>query len=111
MYKKFPLSLRVIIRQRNWDDQDLAEEVGVDKSTVSRWLSGEQEPKNLTELVNLADRLGITTDELLGRKPTIDAELEQLITQLPEDIQQYERRRVEATRKRLKRLLEDYRKT
>ena len=103
MYKPFPLSLRVIIRQRNWDDQDLAEEVGVEKSTVSRWLSGEREPKNLTELVNLADRLGVTTDELLGHHDELTPHLE-LIRKLPKDLRDQEL-------KRLQKLVEDYRKT
>lgn len=102
MYKQFPLSLRVIIRQRNWNDQDLAEEVGVSQATVSRWLSGEQEPKNLTELVNLAERLGITTDELLGYRSEISPFLE-LIRKLPEDLREQEF-------KRLQKLVENYRK-
>ncbi|WP_236631990.1 helix-turn-helix domain-containing protein [Endozoicomonas montiporae] len=39
----------------------------MEKSTVSRWLNGEREPKNLTELVKLADSLDISLDELVGR--------------------------------------------
>ena len=36
MYKRFALSLRVIIRKKDWQDQELAKELDVEKSTVSR---------------------------------------------------------------------------
>ena len=104
MYKHFALSLRIIIRLRNWEDQQLAEEVGVSKTTASRWLNGEQEPKNLQELVNLAKKLGVTTDDLLGLSNEFPAKMNAVMKQLPKDIQ-------EAEFERVMKLLEEYRKT
>lgn len=59
-------SLRLILRRRHWQDQQMARIVGVSKTTVSRWLGGKQEPRSLQELVDIAQSLGVTTGELLG---------------------------------------------
>ena len=70
---------------------------------VSRWLSGEREPKNLQELVNIADVLDVTTDELLGHHTEVSPFLE-LIRKLPKDLREQEL-------KRLQKLVEDYQRT
>ena len=47
--------------------RDLANEIGVNRSTVCQWLSGRSEP-NLFHIVVFARRLGVTVDWLLTGK-------------------------------------------
>ncbi len=47
--------------------RDLANEIGVNRSTVCQWLSGRSEP-NLLHIVVFARRLGVTVDWLLTGK-------------------------------------------
>ncbi|WP_236632071.1 helix-turn-helix transcriptional regulator [Endozoicomonas montiporae] len=74
------------------------------KTTASRWLNGEQEPKSLQELVNIAKKLGVTTDDLLGLSNEFPAKMNAVMKQLPEDVQ-------EAEFERVLKLLEEYQKT
>lgn len=50
----------------SWSVYRVAKALGVSKSTVYRWESGESEP-GILAVCRLADLLGVTTDELLGR--------------------------------------------
>jgi len=54
--------------------QALADRIGVSRSTVSMWEIGESEPCN-DLLIRLADLLGASVDELLGRDPPAPKEL------------------------------------
>ena len=45
---------------------ELAAKLGVNRSAVSRWESGEKNPE-LTNLVRMADLFDVTLDYLLGR--------------------------------------------
>jgi len=47
--------------------RDLANDIGVNRSTVCQWLSGRSEP-NLFHIVVFARRLGVTVDWLLTGK-------------------------------------------
>ncbi|WP_163370919.1 helix-turn-helix domain-containing protein [Endozoicomonas acroporae] len=104
MFQPFAAALRAILRRNGWQDRRVAEEVDVSRSTVSRWLSGKQEPKNLKKLVAVADALQVTTDELLGRADPEISLFVELVQQLPEDLRRDEL-------ERLQRLVEDYQKT
>lgn len=104
MFQPFAAALRAILRRNGWQDRRVAEEVGVSRSTVSRWLSGKQEPKNLKKLTAVADALQVTTDELLGRAAPEISLFVQLVQQLPPDLRQEELAR-------LQRLVEDVKRT
>ncbi|USE37931.1 helix-turn-helix domain-containing protein [Endozoicomonas sp. SCSIO W0465] len=104
MYQPFAAALRAILRRNHWQDRRIAEEVGVSRSTISRWLNGKQELRNLQELVDIAEALQVTTDELLGLAGHEISQIVELLRQLPEDLRQVEL-------SRLQKLVEDYRGT
>lgn len=53
----------------------VARDVGVQKSTVSRWATG-SEPRDTT-IVRIADYFGISVDELMGEDSTTSAKKEE----------------------------------
>ena len=55
---------------RGLDQSDLASRVGLSKSSISRILSGAQEPK-LRLAFDLARELGVTLDYLIGDSPEL----------------------------------------
>lgn len=57
----------------------VARDVGVQKSTVSRWANG-SEPRDTT-LIRIADYFGVTTKELLGAEPMPETKVEEPIKQ------------------------------
>lgn len=67
--------LQEIRKLRKLTQQKLADKIGVARSTLAMWETSDTEPPNDT-LVALADALGVTTDDLLGRK-TVDVQSEQ----------------------------------
>ena len=73
--------------------KDFAEEIGVLYNTYKGYESQNKEPKYET-LVKIADKLGITTDELLGHIPTviysdsIPKEVADLISRKAEEVKQ-----------------------
>ncbi|UYM14242.1 helix-turn-helix domain-containing protein [Endozoicomonas euniceicola] len=103
MYRHFSECLEHVLTVKGWRSKRLALEINVNKSTVSRWLNGETEPRNLAELVSIAEALDVTTDELLGHHNELTPHLE-LIRKLPKDLRDQEL-------KRLQKLVENYRKT
>lgn len=73
--------------------KDFAEEIGVLYNTYKGYESQNKEPKYET-LVKIADKLGVSTDELLGRVPTviysdsIPKEVADLISRKAEEVKQ-----------------------
>lgn len=65
--KAFAAALREIRKRMGLTQEDLARLVGVERSTVTKWESGQNEPP-LPMLAKLADVLGVPADELLGRR-------------------------------------------
>lgn len=63
----FATRLKRIMFMKGIKQIDIAEKVGVHRGNVSRWMSGENEPYG-ENLAKLAQALGVTVDELLGRK-------------------------------------------
>ena len=60
--------IRQLIALRGMSHKDLGERIGLKKTTMSRLLSGKQEPK-LREAYDLARELGVTLDDLMGDEP------------------------------------------
>lgn len=59
---------------RRWTQGDLAEAVGVERNTVSRWENGGVRPKDPDLLARLARTLRVSTDWLIGAAPPTPAE-------------------------------------
>lgn len=57
--------VRQLRNEKNLSQKQLAQRIGVDKSTVALYESGERLP-SLSRLVSLSYVLGVTTDYLLG---------------------------------------------
>lgn len=70
-------SRRVLLAQRRkgagFTQESLAEKLGVDRSTVVRWESGESNPQPWLRS-RLSDELGVTTDELCDLLDGVDVE-------------------------------------
>lgn len=60
----FPLKLRWLMHDAGMHQTDLANAVGVSKSTVSCWLKGKAFPR-IDVIQRIADVLGCSTDDLL----------------------------------------------
>jgi transcriptional regulator with XRE-family HTH domain len=59
--------IKQLRRQKlNITQEQLAEKMGVSKSTISQWESNTNEP-NVDALIKLADLFGVTVDYLIGR--------------------------------------------
>ena len=60
-------NLKKARKNKKYTQLMLAEKIGVSRSCISMWETGESQPDNQT-LMKLADALCVTTDYLLGRK-------------------------------------------
>lgn len=71
MGKYFNENLRLAREQKGMSQKDVAERIGVAKSTYSLYESGNREP-NVQTIKKIADVLCISADELLGinQEPT-----------------------------------------
>ena len=56
-------NVRELRKAKGWSQQTLADAVGVNRVTIARVETGQQMP-GWTFVCNLADALGVTTDEL-----------------------------------------------
>mgnify|MGYP002740603845 CR=1 FL=1 len=57
--------IEYLLCERNMTNRELAYRTGVTEVTIGRYIKGTREP-NATNLANIADVLGVTTDYLLG---------------------------------------------
>ena len=64
---EFKDRLRGLRCERRMTQSELARETGVSTASVGNWESGDNFP-NLMVAVTLADALGVTLDELVGRE-------------------------------------------
>lgn len=62
------MKIQVLREQAGLSQVDVARRLGLDKSTVCRWESGENVPRT-DKLPILADLFGCSIDELYGRDP------------------------------------------
>ncbi|HHW90775.1 MAG TPA: helix-turn-helix transcriptional regulator [Clostridiales bacterium] len=59
--------IRELRKANKWTQQELAEKLGLDRTTISKWeRQGGSEPDNLT-ITKLADIFDVSTDYLLGK--------------------------------------------
>ncbi|MCC6458806.1 MAG: helix-turn-helix transcriptional regulator [Caldilineaceae bacterium] len=63
-------NLKEALTRSGMNAADLARASGVDKSSISKMLSGEKHSTTATILLRLARALGVTTDYLLGLSDT-----------------------------------------
>lgn len=59
------MRLRTLRKQKHLKQKEIADFVGVERCTVSRWETGDTRPR-IDDLPRLARILGCTVDELLG---------------------------------------------
>lgn len=65
MGEQFNENLKIAREQRGLSQKDVAEKIGVAKSTYSLYESGNREP-NVQTIKKIADVLDVSADELLG---------------------------------------------
>ncbi len=65
MGKEFGLRITETLQKRGMTQRGLAEKIGVTEAVISRYISGEREPKPEV-LANIATALCTTSDYLLG---------------------------------------------
>ena len=61
--------LKRLRRDRDWSQQRLAEAAGVSYMVITRIEQGLSKEPTILSMVKLADALGVTLDELVGRTP------------------------------------------
>ena len=69
--KTFGDNLRYYLSQYGMTQGELADRTGLDQSTISRYVNGTVAP-GIRAIVNIANALGVTTDELIDFGDTID---------------------------------------
>ena len=65
MGDKFNVNLKIARERKGLSQKDIAEKIGVAKSTYSLYESGNREP-NVQTIKRIADILNVSADELLG---------------------------------------------
>lgn len=66
---KFSEKLMELRKSRGWSQEQLGEQLGVTRQTVSKWELGETTPE-MEKLAAMSEIFGVTTDELIkGEKP------------------------------------------
>ena len=63
----FPQQLTALLAERGMTQLELAARIGVTRAAMSRYVSGEREPRLVT-LVRIAEELEVTVDELISRE-------------------------------------------
>jgi transcriptional regulator with XRE-family HTH domain len=76
-YKAFVDNLRRITKEKKISQVELADLIGISKSTLGHYFTGNTSP-SLEILVKIADALNVSCDELLGRND-VDAVIRQAI--------------------------------
>lgn len=74
MGDKFNENLKKARIQKGITQKELAEKIGVAKSTYSLYESGNREP-NVQNIKKIADILDVSADELLGINDSVDTEI------------------------------------
>ena len=65
----FAEHLMTLRRQRGWSQEELGDQIGVTRQTVSKWEMGQSTPE-LEKLVELSRLFGMSIDQLVGLKET-----------------------------------------
>lgn len=72
----FAERLAILRKRAGIKQEDLAVEIGVSIDSIRRWEGGKQEPR-VSELIRLADALGIRINELVGEDTETTTEITQ----------------------------------
>ena len=67
-YEVFATCLRMCRAKADLSQNDLAKLIGVHQQSVANWETGDYMP-SLKATVKLADALGVSIDQLVGREP------------------------------------------
>lgn len=62
--KPFALWLRVEIAKSGLRQLDIAEQIGIGKSTISMWAAGRSKPRNILHIRNVANLFGSTEQQI-----------------------------------------------
>lgn len=65
--EKFHKKLKVLRKKKGLTQQQIADEIGVNRGSYSNWEKGKREP-SFKNLVKLADLLEVSLDSLFGRE-------------------------------------------
>ena len=76
MVKFFNKNLKFIRQQKGISQQELAEKLNIDRSTVSRWENEEMEA-TISNAIQVADALNIPLPEFLGKDLTHNNDINQ----------------------------------
>jgi transcriptional regulator with XRE-family HTH domain len=68
------IRIRKLRHQHDWTQEELAEQIGIDKRNISRYESGRAEPRKST-LRKLAEVLGTSYESLIGSGERQDTDL------------------------------------
>lgn len=61
--------LKYLRKQRNWTQEDVAQQLNMSRSQISKWETGETLP-DVQSLEKLSDLYGVSIDFLIGRRPS-----------------------------------------
>ena len=67
-----------LMREKNMSRKQLCEKTHITEAALSRYISGQREPRSIT-LSAIASALDVSTDELLGRPATDSEDLEDAV--------------------------------
>ncbi len=59
--------IKMLMNEQKLTQKELAKRAGITEASMSKYLSGERTPR-IDVIVNLANALGVTTDELIGQE-------------------------------------------
>ncbi|ANB61012.1 helix-turn-helix family protein [Anoxybacillus amylolyticus] len=61
--------LRYLRKKQNWTQEDVAQQLNMSRSQISKWETGETLP-DVQSLEKLSDLYGVSIDFLIGRRPS-----------------------------------------
>lgn len=73
---RFAEKLMSLRKQRGWSQEELGNQIGVTRQTVSKWEMGQSTPE-LEKLIELSRLFGISIDQLVGLEPEGERTLSQ----------------------------------
>ncbi len=65
MKNNFTKNLKIIREQKNLSQQDIADKIGVDRSTIGYWENGKADP-SMINVIKLSDALNVDLVTLIG---------------------------------------------
>lgn len=78
------MNLKEIRKEKGFTQKDLADAIGVDISSISKYETGVSFP-SMEVTRKLADVLGVSADRIIGREMTDDDEVQQLLREFKDN--------------------------